>query len=705
MPQRRYASPDGDNHLASDALPLNTVVTILPRQSTKAQRARHASSVEVNPEELRREAERWGFAPDHIRLVEDDMGIGAYSTVIDDRPGLRRWLREWLPSGESRVLLVSMEDRLFRDKWEEQHNIFIREVAQHGGWVICGRRVYNFRHESDREEFRAHCRFGKQYIEHQILERLVPATHRAALTGRYVGGPMPWGYIVDYDKHSPTFRHFLRYEPHATLVIEQVFRRFAAMITPSVMQLAQQWQRDGLVLPFFGPEVDERRHSLFRKLTDRYADLGGYPLSLHIAQNILSNVAYLGWRVHSGEVAWDVERKAPSICHEPLLEADLFWWCYDHIVAERPTWAPSKEETGSRTVSNYRPHRSRTTPPDEVRFLAPGRVRCAIHGARFSLVGPYKEPTARKDPTVRLVCASTDRTYWRSTMGCPVAAAPSVESALVQAFVEQLSFNEDDVQALAQVAEARKRRAGGDVTQLRQQLDEQRVLFERAKRHVLQVDDDAIAGDFLDAARRAAASIADLERRITEAQAAQAPSSKAWHRAERALHLAERIRDTFPYWPRQAQAQVLALALHEAVLGRIDRHSLGLWMQWEDDTISRATVASKWGSHQPWSSEEDQALRENYERLAWDALCTLLPGRTANAIETHALQLGLHRRRSPREHLVAQAVVTPIPENAMAAYGFPLPTSATPGLHVLTPGLSVDSMPSNPPSSSMLASN
>ncbi len=40
----------------------------------------------------------------------------------------------------------------------------------------------------------------------------------------------------------------VRYEPHAVLVVEHVFRRFSRMPRPSVMELARTWEREGRVI-------------------------------------------------------------------------------------------------------------------------------------------------------------------------------------------------------------------------------------------------------------------------------------------------------------------------------------------------------------------------------------------------------------------------------------------------------------------------
>jgi hypothetical protein len=213
--RHRYQPPEASSS-GEATLPLDTVCTILTRQSTTVQKERNAFSAEVDPKDLLCEAERLGFPPERIQVLDWDMGICAYNTTIADRPALRHWLLELLPSGQSRVVLVSQEDRLFRDKWEEQHNAFIRQVATHGGWVVCGvhgARIYNFRREMDQEQFRLACKYGRQYIEFHIKGRLHPATQRAAMQGRYVGGMVPWGYTVDYSLHSPTFKHLLRFPP------------------------------------------------------------------------------------------------------------------------------------------------------------------------------------------------------------------------------------------------------------------------------------------------------------------------------------------------------------------------------------------------------------------------------------------------------------------------------------------------------------
>ena len=251
MRLNRYQPPKRDDP-DSEQLPLDTICTILVRQSTVAQATAHTHSAEVNPSDLSAEAQHHGFPPERIRLVHDDMGIGAYSTRIEDRPGLSKWLFDDLPNGRTRVVLVSHEDRLFRDRDETEHNRFIAQAAQCGGWAICGHTVYNFRRKFDQDRFRWACKASKEFIEGHIKGRLHPAIQRSAMQGKYTGGSVPWGYVVDYDTRSATYKHLIAYPPHVPLVVEEIFRYFANLPQPTLLGVARHWEQDGLVCHFTG---------------------------------------------------------------------------------------------------------------------------------------------------------------------------------------------------------------------------------------------------------------------------------------------------------------------------------------------------------------------------------------------------------------------------------------------------------------------
>jgi hypothetical protein len=645
-------------------LPLQSICTILTRQSTFVQAERNVFSAEVNPQDLVDEAERLGFTLDRIRVVDADMGIGAYDTEISDRPGLQKWLYEDLPSGESQVVLVSQEDRLFRDKWEDQHNAFIRQVATHGGWVICGQNMYNFRREWDRDRFRMACKYGRMYIEHHVLQRLHPAAQRAAMQGRYVGGVVSWGYVVDYDRRSETYKRLVPYPPHVSLVQEELFRFFASMPQPSVTGVVRHWEESGLLFPFYGDDVDPHvvQSASRRKRDDAR---GGYLIEYRQVQRALTDVTYLGWRVRQGEVAWDGTKDVPLICHEPLIDPDLFWYCFDRIVQERPSWAPQRSGP---TIVIARPRRSIDPGPEGVRFLAQGRVRCAVHHR------PYATRKLHTlDGPSYLFCNGGAPYAAHGQSDCAYVETDQIESTLCSQFTELLTLDERDVEALARIADRRQEAQGGRRPRLLREIAESKAQFKRAMDLAVRKDNMSVSEELVARARQIKQGIEEMEWELARLCDEQPLPTGAWIAAQRASALAERIRTTFMDWSRLAKARVLALALEDAVLGYVDRRRQGLWVRWQGQREARVELRPRCGKHVEWSEAEIGALQRHYGSVTNAALKQMLPDRTVAAIRVRAWHLNLSRSDSAELSETAPCIVPgPAMANTMEQYGFPL---------------------------------
>jgi hypothetical protein len=360
--------------------------------------------------------------------------------------------------------------------------------------------------------------------------------------------------------------------------------------------------------------------------------LGGYRLGWQQAQHILTDVAYLGWRVRAGEIAWDPSANAPRVCHPPLVESDLFWWCFDQIVAERPPWAPPRP---AQIHLVTRPRRARADPPGHVRFLAHGRVRCAVHETTFAV-----RKTGERS---WLQCNGNDFRVYRGQGNCPALYTPALEDALCRGFAEQLTLDEQDLQELARILDRRTQVAGGQEQRLRQEIADKKTMYARAVELALRAQNDQLAEDLLEQARQAQQVLAVREVELAHLSAAQPFSAQAWFAAQRAATLAERIRATFAEWSRTAKARVLACALDDAVLGYVDRHLIGLWLRWQGGNQSRFEVPSLFGKHVGWTDEEQQAVRRYYPTLTQDALLQVLPARTWTAIKTFAKRQGIVR--------------------------------------------------------------
>lgn len=225
MPRYRpLIDPSVNDH---ESLPLDTIATVIPRQSKKAGARNNVHSKELADHELVDLATSHGFASHAVHIDKRDMGISANTTTINERPALRDWLRESLPSGLSKVVIFSQEDRAFRDEEEVELNTFIKEVKRYHGWVICGHKAYKLWEEYDADMFRMMCKYAAKYIVHHVRGRLLPAVSRAAQRGYYDGRGINVGYLVDYDPKSPTYKRYILYPPHADLVLHEMFEHFA----------------------------------------------------------------------------------------------------------------------------------------------------------------------------------------------------------------------------------------------------------------------------------------------------------------------------------------------------------------------------------------------------------------------------------------------------------------------------------------------
>jgi len=453
------------------------------------------------------------------------------------------------------------------------------------------------------------------------------------MAGRCTGGPVAWGYVVDYDERSATYKRLVPYPPHVPLVVDEIFRHFAGLPRPTLLELARHWERAGLLFPFYGPEVDPR---VIRAAARRGRDeaRGGYVLDWRRLRQVLTDVTYLGWRVRAGQPAWDATAHAPLRCHEPLVDADLFWWCYDRLVAERPDWAPPRT-TPLRPMRARRPYGG---DPREVRLLGHGRVVCAVHRHPLTVTLPRGEGGAY---VAR--CNGSYNALHPDKGHCASVRASLVDASLCEAFAEQLVLDERDLGELARLADQRLRAGDGRETRLRQEVRERTALVKRAMQQGLRVENAGIAEAFFAEAREAQRAAEAAEARLADLLGAQTLSGRAWSLADRAASLADRIRAIFREWSRQAQARVLALALDEAVLGHVDRALLGLWVRWAGGSESRRELQRPHPTPLSWTSEEQAAFARYFSVLTWRALGEMLPARTRGAMNRYAATVGLSR--------------------------------------------------------------
>ena len=255
----------------------------------------------------------------------------------------------------------------------------------------------------------------------------------------------------------------------------------------------------------------------------------------------------------------------------------------------------------------------------------PGRVRCAQHG---NMIGVMLYP----DDKPYLRCHGNDRLRLASST-CSAVLATTVEQAVSEMFVEQLTLDEDDVRNLAHLAARRGDAHEDEAASLQRDLSEQHQRYARAKRLALAAGDEVLANDFFEEARHARQATLELEQQLATL-------------SERtSLHLGLGKSGMDGHDRRADPVDLLGVAtrcaitsahpcITKALLGRIDRRRMGLLLRWQGGAESRRELVSRVGLLTAWSEDEERALRAYFHQLTWDALQRMFP--TARTMRSSA---------------------------------------------------------------------
>ncbi len=220
-------------------LPIQYMLAIYGRQSTKNQVLKHVQSGEMQTEDLMEFAKRLGWPDDLIILyIEHRQKDGTIKSAsgrlrIDQREGLKA-LVERIEADEIKAVLIFLEDRLFRDETMLGPDTFIDVCKRHGCIVITPNMTYNFHNRYHVKQFRDRCEQAADFLNDYIIARLHGGKNRVSRKGLYDGRALPMGYVVDLREYMEQdgvmvpnlgYRRYMIYEPHAQ-VIRWIFRRF-----------------------------------------------------------------------------------------------------------------------------------------------------------------------------------------------------------------------------------------------------------------------------------------------------------------------------------------------------------------------------------------------------------------------------------------------------------------------------------------------
>lgn len=333
-----------------DHPPTDLPVAVYYRQSTTPQVGNISTSMQTL--DMVAEMERRGWTKDQINLIDMDAGVSG-TLRIDEREGMSQ-LFDLIASGSVGAVACQDEDRLFRDVTQIQVNIFIDVCARKQVQVITPSITYVFHHptmgEFYKKQFRFKSEVAAEYLNF-LKMRLGGARDRLRREGKYSGGRVPLGYMVDWDKDSKTFRKYIIWREMAEIVvlIFEVFVEAGGRAYRAATLLRQR----GIKYP---ADILERVPAGYL-----FTGAGGGDSGFITAQAIrliVTNPSYLGhWMYKGAVVRWNN--------HDPIIDPDLFFRAFNFVSShnldgsDNHNYRPVTEKS----VLKSRPERTGTEPP------------------------------------------------------------------------------------------------------------------------------------------------------------------------------------------------------------------------------------------------------------------------------------------------------------------------------------------------------
>ena len=235
-----------------------------PRQTeeeTTRQTRENLESADLQLSSAPKYAVKQGLDADKIVIVWEGGGKrGVSGTLrIDQRDDLRGIMAD-IEADKVKHLYGYSVSRLFRDKYGVQVTTFMKTCAEHHVKVaIETAKIFDFTNDYDRMIFSFLANVAAR--ENEERARLTHEANRnKALRGGYDGRPLIAGFIVDTDKKSPTYGHYIPYEPHKQ-VVNRLLKRHRQR--GEFNQLANEVEKMTVVFPPFEDRVNKESIARF----------------------------------------------------------------------------------------------------------------------------------------------------------------------------------------------------------------------------------------------------------------------------------------------------------------------------------------------------------------------------------------------------------------------------------------------------------
>src|SRR6266516_3219218 len=253
-----------------------------------------------------------------VREYDEGSGMSGQNR-IDEREQLNRLYKD-MDANLISAVIVSREDRLFRDKWGIQSGTFMELAEKRKVLVIVPPlsinskpRFYDFSNYEHVKAFKDKMQAAYDYIETHIKYMNVNQKNKGA-RGNYDGRWLPPGFVVPYGQEKMEQKIDV-YEPWAK-TMEELYSTWEAY-DYSIPKLARYVEKMPYLFPDI-PEEDAKKHC-FRTSIDRISR-GFKPKTAITLKSWFMNVVYIGWWLISQESGEVIADNNPAIIDRERFE-------------------------------------------------------------------------------------------------------------------------------------------------------------------------------------------------------------------------------------------------------------------------------------------------------------------------------------------------------------------------------------------------
>ncbi|MDQ2902620.1 MAG: recombinase family protein [Chloroflexota bacterium] len=636
MPVPRAFKPrQAETHFFSPIGPLpeidkKRITAVLVRQSTTGADTANAESRETQLGLQDYSKLLYGEEEPLVELYDEGAGVSGQKR-IDQRAILDR-LYQKMSKGIVGQLVMTREDRLFRNKHMDQVGVFTKLAEEKKIKVIVPpissasvdekTRVYDFTLYRDLIAFQDKMREAYGYIEGHV-RHMHNCQQAKADKGGWDGRGLPPGFAVKGKKQE---QKIIIYEPWAEEMRKLALR--AQALDWDMGKLGREVAQKAFLFPEI-PEEDRERY-LFKLGMDLIPGVGYKPRKIKTIRDWFTNEMYIGW--------WQPDEDQPDVLidhHDPILDYALFAEGYARLTGYTLEGAPVDNHGGV-----TRTRKDRKAPPDAL-----------FHG-RLIATPPMPDRRAFTSiDEVNGILLYLGNSPYPQGMGhekifC-IPAAP-FDTIPVNRLKALIARDEDIADKVKETLEQVYNQQGEDFVSIHEQLKGIEIQLQANARKIANENDEELEKELRVKRAELMAIKQDLTAKKERLGIIDSP--------EEITQLHRLLGNFDAVWPGFDLAQrqrAFSLLINRIEIEVVSPHWLRLSIDWLDAIHTRVDVAYVWkktpSKGEKFSDEEKEIIRQLYPTSARLDILQLLPDRTWDAIQTQAT-LAQVKRRVPKSH-------------------------------------------------------